>query len=145
MWDKTVGGKEADSPAYITQSSEGDYLVASFTFSFGAGNRDFWLFKINDQGQIVFSCTEGDAGYQEAYCVIETKANAYVMVGWTDPIGQPDLVGKKMYDFYVTELNVADKSVGTSGLQFIDYAIIIVSILLVVLLLLIKLRTKVKK
>jgi len=131
IWDRTVGGKEADSPAYVTQSKDGSYLVAGFTFSFGAGNRDFWLFKISDQGQVLFSCTQGDAGYQEAYCVIETKNNSYVMEGWTDPLGQPALIGKKMYDFYMTELT-PQKSVGASSLPLIDYAIIIIIILAVI-------------
>ena len=144
VWDKTVGGKNADSPAYVTQSRDGGYLVAGFTFSFGAGNRDFWLFKISDQGQVILSCTQGDAGYQEAYCVIETKNNSYVMVGWTDPIGQPALISKKMYDYYITELNVPKNSAGSLSLPLADYGIIIIPILLVVLVLLFKLRTKVK-
>jgi hypothetical protein len=144
IWDRTVGGKEADSPAYVTQSKDGGYLVAGFTFSFGAGNRDFWLFKISDQGQVLFSCTQGDAGYQEAYGVIETEHNSYVMVGWTDPLGQPALIGKKMYDFYITELT-PQKSAGASSLPLTDYALIIISILAVISLLLFKLHTKVKK
>ena len=138
---KTVGGKEADSPAYVTKSKDGGYLVAGFTFSFGQGQRDFWLFKINDQGQIIFSCTQGDAGFQEAYCVIE-KSNSYVMVGWTDPIGQPALIGKKMYDFYITELSIVQNGDGTLGLQFTDYVIIVFPILLLALFLMFKLRKK---
>ncbi len=144
IWDRTVGGKEADSPAYVTQSKDGGYLVAGFTFSFGAGNRDFWLFKINDQGQVLFSCTQGDAGYQEAYCVIEAKRNSYVMAGWTDPLGHSALIGKKMYDFYITELT-PQNSAGPLGLPLTDYAVIIISILAAISLLTFKLRTKVKK
>ena len=144
IWDRTVGGKEADSPAYVTQSKEGGYLVSGFTFSFGAGNRDFWLFKISDQGQVIFSCTQGDASYQEAYCVIETNHNSYLMVGWTDPLGQLALIGKKMYDFYIAELT-PQKGVGDSSLPLPDYAVIIISILAVISLLLFKLRIKVKK
>ena len=53
IWSETIGGKNADSPAYVTSSSDGGYLVAGFTFSFGAGNRDFWLFKISDSGQVL--------------------------------------------------------------------------------------------
>lgn len=86
LWAKTIGGKNADSPAYITPV-QGGYLVAGFTFSWGAGNRDFWLFKIDDSGQVLWSCTQGDAGFQEAYSVIEAGQNQYVMAGWTDPRG----------------------------------------------------------
>ncbi len=55
LWDKTVGGKDADSPSYITPSKDGNYLVAGFTFSYGEGNRDFWLFKIDNKGQVIWS------------------------------------------------------------------------------------------
>ena len=140
LWDKIVGGKEADSPAYVTQAKDSGYLVSGFTFSFGQGQRDFWLFKISDQGQLLFSCTQGDAGYQESYCVIE-KTNSYVMVGWTDPLGQPDLIGKRLYNFYVTEIKVKNAG-GIFGFQFMDYAIIVIPVLLVTLVLVSKLRSK---
>ena len=145
IWDNTVGGHEADSPAFVTQSNDGGYLVAGFTFSFGQGQRDFWLFKISDRGQVLFSCTQGDAGFQEAYSVIETKGNKYVMIGWTDPIDQPALIGKRMYDFYVIEFSVWQSIDGALGFYFIDYAIIVIPILLVTLFLFFKLRTKVKR
>ena len=89
LWTKTVGGRNADSPSCITPSGDGGYLVGGFTFSFGAGNRDFWLFKISDSGRVIWSCTQGDTGYQEAYSVIPTSKNQCVIVGWTDPPGQP--------------------------------------------------------
>ncbi len=121
LWSKTIGGKNADSPAYVTSSSDGGYLVAGFTFSFGAGNRDFWLFKISDSGQVLWSCTQGDAGYQEAYSVIETGKNQYVMAGWTDPPGQPNLIGKAQYDFYIVKIDASQTNSGFSSLQFIIY------------------------
>ncbi|MGD0405717.1 MAG: hypothetical protein ABSB10_03605 [Candidatus Bathyarchaeia archaeon] len=141
LWAKTVGGKNADSPSFITPSKDGGYLVGGFTFSFGAGNRDFWLFKIDGSGQVLWSCTQGDAGFQEAYSVIEAGENQYVMVGWTDPIGQPALIGKALYDFYVVKLSVPQDSNALS-FQFIAYAVTVFGILLAALLLLLKLRHK---
>lgn len=110
LWDKTVCGADADSPAYITPTKDGDYLITGFTFSFGQGQRDFWLLKITDQGQVVFSCTHGDETFQEAYCVIEASDNKYIIVGWTDPPNQPELIGKATYDFYVVCLSVTQNS-----------------------------------
>lgn len=121
LWDKTVSGMNADSPAYIATALDGDYLVAGFTFSFGEGERDFWLFKISDQGQVLFSCTQGDEAFQEAYGVIEVADNKYVMVGWTDPVGQPELVGKASYDFYIVCFNAIQNSDSLS-LSLVAYA-----------------------
>jgi hypothetical protein len=35
---------------------------------------------------------------------METGENQYVMVGWTDPPGHPELIGKAQYDFYIVKL-----------------------------------------
>jgi hypothetical protein len=145
IWNKTVGGKEADSPAYITPAKDGGYLVAGFTFSFGEGQRDFWLFKISDKGQVQFSCTQGDKGFQEAYGVIEAGNNSFVMVGWTDPLGQPALIGQKMYDFYVVDLSVAQNNNSPSSFQFIYFTVTVLAILAVTLIIVLKLRTIRKK
>ena len=142
LWNKSVGGKDADSAAYVTISRGGGYLVSGFTFSFGAGNRDFWLFKISDSGEVLWSSTQGDNGFQEAYAVTESANNTYVMVGWTDPIDQPALIGKAVYDFSIVELVPANNSNGFSNLQLIAYALLAIVVLIVTLVLHMKWRAK---
>ena len=119
LWNKTVGGKNADSPTFITPSKSGGYLVAGYTFSFGKGQRDFWLFKIDNAGQVLWSCTQGTEAFQEAYSVIEVDQNEFAMVGWADPVGSPTLIGKAIYDFYVVKVGVDQGSNGLSNFQFI--------------------------
>jgi len=135
LWAKTVGGKNADSPSYIIPSKDSGYLVAGFTFSFGAGNRDYWLFKIDGSGKVLWSCTQGDAGYQEAYSVIQTSENQYIMVGWTDPPRQPALIGKAQYDIYVVKIESLQPGNELSVLQLSSYAFVAAGILLAVLIL----------
>ncbi len=144
LWAKTVGGKNADSPYFITSSEDGGYLVGGFTFSFGAVNRDFWLFKIDDSGQVAWSCIipKDGLGYQEAYGIIQTGKNQYVMVGWTDPPGQPALIGKARYMFYIVNLTYPQDTDWFSSLQFISYVGAAFAILLAVLLVVLKLRYK---
>ena len=105
MWEKTVGGKDADSAAAVSNSEDGNYLVTGFTFSYGKGNRDVWVFKLSDQGNVMWSCTIGDGGYQEAYQVLELGKNECVVVGWSDPPNEPELIGKAQYDFYIAKLS----------------------------------------
>jgi hypothetical protein len=144
LWNKSVGGKEADSAAYVTTSKDGGYLVAGFTFSFGGGNRDFWLFKISDSGKILWSFTQGDQGFQEAYTVIGAGDNAYIMIGWTDPIDQPALIAKATYDFSIVKLSASPNSCNLSSFQLITYAIAAISVSIVTFALLIKWRVKMK-
>jgi hypothetical protein len=132
QWAEVVGGKDADSPAYVTGSPDGGYLVTGFTFSWGAGNRDFWLFKLNSVGQVQWSCTMGDKGYQEAYAVIPT-GNQYVLAGWTDPPGQPALIGKATYDFYIAKIDQPPES-GSSLWQLAFYGTVTTAAILTVFL-----------
>ena len=140
LWIKTVGGTKADSPAYVTSAENGGYLVAGFTFSWGAGNRDFWLFRIDDSGRVLWSCTQGDPGYQEAYNVMQTGPNQYVMTGWTDPPGQPDLIGKAQYDFYIVKLSYSQNNNGLTSFQLIGFAIIAIGLLAATLLVFFNIR-----
>jgi len=144
LWSETVGGDKSDSPAYVTASTDGGYLVAGFTFSWGAGNRDFWLFKIDDSGKVLWSCTQGDVEYQEAYGVIQTAPNQYVMIGWTDPPGQPALIGKAQYDFYIVKVTPLQADTGTLFLQAMVYGLAIVCVTLAVLLIAIIMRGRQK-
>ena len=142
QWAKTVGGKDADSPAYVTSSGDGGFLVSGFTFSFGAGNRDFWLFKIDAAGRVVWSCTQGDPAYQEAYSAIQSGKDSCVMVGWTDPPGQTALIGRARYMFYVVEVNIPKASRGFSSLQLALYGLAALDVLLAALLVMSRLQRK---
>jgi len=58
VWTKTIGDSQAPTPweeAFtLDQTSDGGYIVAGFTYSYGAGNSDVWLVK-----------TEPDIGIKE--------------------------------------------------------------------------------
>ncbi len=144
IWARTLGGKEADSPAYVTTSADDNILVCGFTFSAGAGNRDYWLTKLSTDGKVLFSVTSGDEAFQEAYTVIEA-GDRYVLFGWTDPQGQPDLIGKRLYDFWVVKLGVPAQQPVVSAFGGFEVYIYIVAILVIVIVavtLVVKLRKK---
>jgi hypothetical protein len=138
LWSRTIGGSDYDSASYITVGKDGSYLVAGFTFSFGEGYRDFWLFSIDDDGQVGFCTTYGNSAYQEAYAAIETDSNQYIIVGWTDPLDQPDLVGKAHYDFYVVKLSVPENNTIFSPIR-LALIVAIGALLIVIILLVVKL------
>jgi hypothetical protein len=51
QWQKTYGGPSWDGAYSIRQTSDGGYVVAGETFSFGAGG-DIWVLKLDANGDI---------------------------------------------------------------------------------------------
>jgi hypothetical protein len=127
LWDKTAGGTGFDMPKCITVSNYAGYLIGGFTFSFGNGERDFWLFKVDDSGTIPWSCTVGRSAFEEAYAVLEVAENEFVMAGWTNSIG----LGS--YDYYVVKISITNGDGWLSVYQLIALALVGAVIVLVVL------------
>jgi hypothetical protein len=122
LWDKTAGGEGFDMPTCLAVSNSGGYLVGGFTFSFGNGERDFWLFKIDDSGNIPWSSTVGRSAFEEAYAVLEVAENEFVMAGWTNSIGQGQ------YDFYIAKISIENDG-GLAAYQFMAVALMAVAVL----------------
>ncbi len=55
-WQRTYGGSEEDVAYYIQETSDGGYVAAGYTDSFGAGGSDFLLLKLGSDGDIDPSC-----------------------------------------------------------------------------------------
>jgi hypothetical protein len=55
VWSKTIGGSNDDGATSIIQSSDGRYVIAGWTNSFGAGSYDFYVVKMDANGNVCFS------------------------------------------------------------------------------------------
>ena len=47
-WDKTFGGSNDDFGSCIKQTIDGGYIITGWTNSFGNGNDDAWLIKVEN-------------------------------------------------------------------------------------------------
>jgi len=45
-WSKTFGGLRRDEASFIQQTSDGGYIIAGITESYGSGGSDLWLVKV---------------------------------------------------------------------------------------------------
>ncbi|MCC6475516.1 T9SS type A sorting domain-containing protein [bacterium] len=47
VWEHTYGGEQIEVGTAIERLSDGTYLLAGYTTSFGAGDKDMWLLRVN--------------------------------------------------------------------------------------------------
>jgi len=86
QWAKTYGGTMADEAYSVQQTSDGGYIVAGITWSFGAGG-DILLIKTDANGNLQWAKTYGGTGWDEAYSVQQTSDGGYIVAGRTNSFG----------------------------------------------------------
>ena len=83
-WQRAYGGSGDDVAYSIQQTSDGGYIVAGSTDSFGKGKKDMWLLKLDGGGNVNWQKTYGDIGDDEATSVQQTSDGGYIVVGSTN-------------------------------------------------------------
>jgi uncharacterized delta-60 repeat protein len=82
-WEKTYGGRESDGATSIQETSDGGYIVAGSTRSFGAGNNDIWVLKLDGNGNIFWQKTYGGTHSDVADSIQEASDGGYIVAGST--------------------------------------------------------------
>jgi len=99
QWQKTFGGEDNDRALSIHQTTDGGYIVAGWTKSFGSGGYDVYILKLNSNGEVEWQKTFGGWNDEVANSIQQTTDGGYIVAGWTKSFGS---VG---YDVYVLKLN----------------------------------------
>jgi predicted secreted protein len=99
-WQKTYGGSMYDMASSIQQTSDGGYILAGNTDSFGAGGRDTWILKLDASGNVAWQKTYGGSDSDWASSVQQTSDWGYVVAGGTKSFGAGD------YNAWVLKLEV---------------------------------------
>ena len=81
LWDKTFGGAEDDVANDMIKAHDGGYILAGYTQSQGAGNKDCWLLKVDDSGKMLWEKTFGTPSSDAANQVVATADGGYLLVG----------------------------------------------------------------
>jgi uncharacterized delta-60 repeat protein len=81
-WQKTYGGSQYDNAISIQQTADGGYIVAGSTYSFGVGDSDFWVLKLNSMGGVVWQKTYGVGVYENyARSIQQTADGGFILAG----------------------------------------------------------------
>jgi len=87
QWAKTFGGSSWDEPFSVQQTSDGGYIVAGYTESFGAGSYDVFLLKTDASGNLQWAKTFGEGNWDYAWSVQQTSDGGYIVAGYTESFG----------------------------------------------------------
>jgi hypothetical protein len=90
LWTKTYGGAGYDFGPSVQQTSDGGYIIAGYTESFGAGDFDAYLIKTDGHGDTLWTRTHGGASVDAGMSVLQIPDGGYVIAGETYSFGGND-------------------------------------------------------
>ncbi len=99
LWSKNFGGKRKETARAITQTKDGDFVVVGSTKSYGAGGYDFYIVKMDKEGNKIWEKVAGGSAKDEATAVISTKDGGILILGTTKSYGAVS------YDYYAVKLD----------------------------------------
>ena len=87
QWTKVYGGSADDYGLSIQETSDGGYVLIGQTYSYGAGNSDVLVMKLNQAGESQWTKIYGGSSYDWGYSMQETSDGGYVLTGGTESYG----------------------------------------------------------
>jgi len=81
LWTKTYGGAGSEEGYSVQRTSDGGYIIAGYTSSFGAGNNDVYLIKTDSIGTTQWTKTFGGIDDDEGTSVQQTSDGGYFITG----------------------------------------------------------------
>jgi hypothetical protein len=99
QWTKTIGGPGDEIGFSLIQTSDGGYAIAGHTESFGTGDWDFYVVKLDTKGNLQWTKTIGGPESEWGNSLIQASDGGYAIAGTTTSFG----AGRK--DVYVVKLD----------------------------------------
>ena len=89
IWEKEYGGAKDEVAAAVAQVN-GGYAIAGATSSSGNGSWDFWLFVVDEQGEVMWEQTYGGKDGDFVSAMIPASDQGFLVLGQTCSKGNGD-------------------------------------------------------
>jgi hypothetical protein len=88
LWTKTYGPNIGDDQGWsIQNTSDGGYIAAGYSDSFGAGDYDMYLIKTDVNGNVIWETTYGGIDDEKCATVQQSSDDKFIIVGSTQSFG----------------------------------------------------------
>ncbi len=87
QWTKTYGGTVYNEGASVQQTSDGGYIIAGNTDSFGTTGYNVYVLKTSSDGTLQWTKTFGGTADDRANAVRQTSDGGYIIAGYTNSFG----------------------------------------------------------
>ena len=135
LWDKDIGGSEADYLSAVLATPDGGFLLAGVSGSNtsgdktedGRGEQDYWVVKLNADREVEWDKTLGGNGYDGLFGALLTADNSFLVGGYSysGENGDKSEESKGDVDYWVIKLDeegniLWDKTVGGTGADYLS-------------------------
>lgn len=122
VWDKTLGGDNIDNATSIIATLDGGFIVTGYSASDISGDKtelhrgdfDYWVVKINGNGQKLWDKTFGGSGEDRDPYIASTMDGGFILAGTSrSPIGGDKTEGNKnsSTDFWLVKIDGAGQKI----------------------------------
>src|SRR6266446_8305579 len=86
-WAKCLGGSDDDDAFSISQTTDGGFIIAGFSYSLDGdvsgnhGGGDYWIVKLNASGDITWQKSLGGSSGDYAHEVRQTTDRGFIIAG----------------------------------------------------------------
>jgi|GEM_PF-889737 len=130
-WEQNYGGSGDDYARSIQQTLDGGYIVAGESesndgdVSGNNGNRDYWILKLDGNGNIQWEQNYGGSGFDEPRSIQQTLDGGYIVAGYSSS-NDGDVNGNNgNFDYWILKLDATgnvqwEQNYGGSGWDYVN-------------------------
>ena len=87
LWNYTYGGQSSDAAVSVIQTSDGDFVMAGYSYTYSYGGKDVWVVKTDENGNELWNDHYGGIGNDQGMSMVESTDGGYVIAGYTSSFG----------------------------------------------------------